>query len=157
MIRICPKCGRKNRVGAAHLAQRVRCGACKTIMAPVSEPIEADTQIFDDVLRDATVPVLVDFWAAWCGPCRLVTPEVKRTAEAVAGRGLVLKVDTDQYPEIAARYNVLGIPNFVVLKNGQVIAQQAGARGHEELTRLIDDASVGTTGTTGTSGTKGPR
>jgi thioredoxin 2 len=157
MIRICPNCGRKNRVGAAHLGRQVRCGACKTIMEPVAEPIDADAQLFDDVLREAKVPILVDFWAAWCGPCRLAASEVQRTAAAVAGRGLVLKVDTDRHPEIAARYNVQGIPNFVVLKNGRVITQQAGVVGHAELTRLIDVASVGTTGPAGTSGAKGPQ
>jgi thioredoxin 2 len=87
----------------------------------------------------------------------MAAPEVQRTAAAVAGRGLVLKVDTDRHPDIAARYNVQGIPNFVVLREGRVVAQEAGVRGHEELIRLIDKVSVGTTGTAGTSGTKGPR
>jgi thioredoxin 2 len=140
MIRVCPKCGRKNRVGAAHLARQVRCGACKTTIEPIAEPIDADAQTFDEMLRDARVPVLVDFWAAWCGPCRMAAPEVQRTALEVAGRGLVLKVDTDKYPEIAARYNVQGIPNFVVLKDGQVVAQQAGVIGSAELKKMIHAA-----------------
>lgn len=140
MIRLCPKCERKNRVGAAHLAGQVRCGACKTTIAPVAEPIEADAETFDEVLRDARVPVLVDFWAAWCTPCRLVAPEVKRTALEVAGRGLVLKVDTEAHPEVAARYNVQGIPNFVVLKDGQVVSQHAGVVGSAELKRMLDAA-----------------
>ena len=137
MIRVCPSCGRKNRVGTAHLAREVRCGACKTAIGPIAEPIDADAQLFDDVLREARVPVLVDFWAAWCGPCRLAAPEVKRTALEVAGRGLVLKVDTEAHPEIAARYHVQGIPNFVVLKGGQVVSQQAGVVGSAELKKMI--------------------
>ena len=137
MIRVCPKCGRKNRVGAAHLARQVRCGACKTTIEPVAEPIDADARTFDEVLRDARVPVLVDFWAPWCGPCRMAAPEVHRTALEVADRGLVLKVDTDKYPEIAARYNVQGIPNFVVLKDGQVVAQQAGVVNYVRLKEMV--------------------
>ncbi|HYN06115.1 MAG TPA: thioredoxin domain-containing protein [Vicinamibacterales bacterium] len=142
MIRPCPACGKKNRVGAAHLAQQVRCGACKALIEPVSQPIDADAELFDDLLRHARVPVLVDFWASWCGPCRAAAPEVQRTAATVAGRALVVKVDTDRHPDIAARYHVQGIPNFVVLKHGRLVAQKAGLLSHADLTRLIDAAAV---------------
>jgi thioredoxin 2 len=137
LIRVCAKCQRKNRVGVAHLASQVRCGACKTPLEPIASPIDADPEIFDDVLSQVHVPVLIDFWAAWCGPCRVAAPEVERTAREVAGRALVLKVDTDKYPDIASRYNVQGIPNFVVLKDGQMVAQHAGVVGYAELKQLL--------------------
>jgi thioredoxin 2 len=142
MILTCRGCGQKNRVGASHLTRTVRCGACKADIAPMTEPIDADAALFDEITASATVPVLVDFWAAWCGPCVRAAPEVKQTAAAVAGRALVLKVDTEQHPGIAARYGVASIPNFVVLRDGRPISQHAGLVDHREMTRWIDAAAA---------------
>ena len=142
VIRKCPHCGKSNRIPTTHLADSGRCGACKSPLPPVSEPLEADAGLFDDITQHARVPVLVDFWAPWCGPCRMTAPEVATTAQNMAGRAIVLKVDTDQHPDVASRFGVRGIPNFVVLRDGHVVSQQAGAVTHQQLNRWLEAAEA---------------
>jgi thioredoxin 2 len=113
-------------------------------VGPQSSPwmVEVNERNFEsEVLqRSQKTPVLVDFWADWCGPCHMAAPEVKRLAAEMAGRAIVLKVDTERNPEIASRYGVGGIPNFVVLRNGQVVLQQAGVVPHTEMKRWLEQA-----------------
>jgi thioredoxin 2 len=140
VIRTCTHCGQKNRVSAKHLSSTGRCGACKSPLPPLAEPLAADAALFDEVVQQATVPLLGACWAAWCGPCRAA--EVARTAANMAGQALVLKVDTEANPQLSARFQVRGIPNFVVISGGRTIVQQAGLVDHHQMEQWLRSAAA---------------
>jgi thioredoxin 2 len=102
----CPSCGTKNRLYYERLGQAVRCGQCKHELSAPTAPIDiADSAAFDRVVAQSALPVVVDYWAPWCGPCRMVAPELKKVAERRAGKILVVKVNTEALPDLGGRFD----------------------------------------------------
>lgn len=140
VVRTCPHCQRKNRVPEGHLADTGRCGSCGQPLPPLSAPLETSAEEFRSIVSAARVPILVDFWAEWCGPCRMAAPEVKRVAEDLAGRAIVIKIDTEKYPQLAAEFNVRSIPYFAVFKHGSLVFEQAGLVNHRQMQQWLESA-----------------
>jgi len=138
VVRKCTRCGAENRIPPKHIAHAGKCGKCKTELSPNDAPIDVDESTFDHIVRESPVPVLVDFWAAWCGPCQMAAPEVKHVAHDLAGRAVVLKVNTEESPRLAARYDVRGIPSFAVFRGGKLVQQKAGLVNRTVLRSMVE-------------------
>ena len=136
VIRPCPKCGTANRIAYARLADEGRCGSCKTAFPPLNSPVDVTSPAaFSSLVAQSLLPVVVDFWAPWCGPCNMMAPEFAKAATQAAGEVVFAKVNTDEQQQIASQFGIQGIPAFALIKNGQVVAKTSGA---QPATQLLD-------------------
>ncbi|HSI51971.1 MAG TPA: thioredoxin TrxC [Ideonella sp.] len=123
----CPHCGATNRVPSARLAEDPVCGRCGTALAD-GHPVTLTDANFDAFVRASGLPVVVDFWAEWCGPCRMMAPQFEQAAAQLKGKVVFAKVNSDENPQVSSRYGIRSIPTLLKLQGGQEVARQSGAR-----------------------------
>jgi thioredoxin 2 len=141
LITTCPSCGTKNRLAFDHLGDRIRCGQCKQDLSPPSVPLEAQSsKDFDRLIAESALPVVVDYWAPWCGPCRMVAPELEKVAARTAGRLLVVKVNTDVLSDLGERFRIMSIPTMAVFAEGREVARTTGARPAADIEAFVNQA-----------------
>jgi thioredoxin 2 len=137
LIVVCPQCGTLNRVPQARIAAGGRCGHCHAALFD-GRPIALDSARFERFLANSDVPLLVDLWAPWCGPCRMMAPHFERAAAALEPRFKLVKVNIDEEPEVARRFGVHSIPTVLLLLHGRELGRLAGAHSAAELVRWAE-------------------
>ena len=134
----CAACGKTNRLRYGTLDRQTRCGHCKEMLSPPGAPVTADTaSSFDALISQTPLPVVVDFWAPWCGPCRMMAPEVEKVAQSLSGKGLVVKVDTESVPELGERFLIRSIPTLMIFRDGRVVSRESGARPAADILAIV--------------------
>jgi thioredoxin 2 len=141
IVVLCGNCGQKNRLAYERIGDQVRCANCKRDLRAPAEPMEvASSNDFDRLVAKASIPVVVDYWAPWCGPCRMVAPELAKVAARAAGRFLVVKVNTDALSDLGQRFRIMSIPTLAVFAAGREVARTAGARPANDIEAFVDQA-----------------
>jgi len=143
VLTTCPHCGQKNRIAYEKLGHTARCGQCKQDVRADAMPLEVgSTADFDRLVSHSAVPVVVDYWAPWCGPCRFVAPELEKVARRADGRFLVVKVNTDVLDELGTRHGIRSIPTLAIFKSGREVTRTTGARPAADIERFIAQATT---------------
>jgi thioredoxin 2 len=138
---VCPQCDGVNRVPGARLTDAPRCGTCHQPLLS-GHPLELTTTNFRRHIERNDLPVVVDFWAPWCGPCRGMAPEFERAADGLKGTALLAKVNTESEPDLAGQFGIRSIPTLIAFRGGREIARQAGALSREQIERWARSCSA---------------
>jgi thioredoxin 2 len=137
----CPHCGQKNRIQYERLDKAVRCGQCKSDIPGIAAPLDVDSEEhFNSLIGLSSLPVLVDFWAPWCGPCKIVAPEFAKVAAASAGKLIVAKVNTEEQTSLARRYAIHAIPTMITFLHGKEVGRAAGARPAPAIQEFVSES-----------------
>jgi thioredoxin 2 len=137
----CDNCGQKNRLVWSRLSEPVRCGKCKQELSGAGVPLDISTTAdFDRLIAQSPIPVVVDYWAPWCGPCRMVAPELTKVAARANGRFLIVKVNTDALSDLGQRYGIRSIPTMAIFSGGREVKRTTGARPAADIEAFVAQA-----------------
>lgn len=134
IIQPCPACGSANRIAYARIGQQGRCGTCREELPLIAGPVDiAGIAAWSALVGQSPLPIVIDFWAQWCGPCRMMAPEFAKAAAQAAGEAVFVKVNTEEQPQITSQFRIAGIPAFALMKAGKLIAQTSGFQSASQL------------------------
>ena len=142
---ICPQCQARNRVAESDLAKEVNCGRCKAGLLP-QQPVVLTEASYQRYVAGTELPVVVDYWAPWCGPCRMMAPQFEQAAQAMQGRAVFAKLDTEANPQTGAAQGIRSIPTLAVFVGGREVARQSGAMPAADLQRWVASVLAGQPG-----------
>jgi thioredoxin 2 len=134
----CPSCGATNRLRYQTLGRSARCAKCHAALPQPTTPVDVpDASAFDAAISTSSIPVVVDFWAPWCGPCRMMAPQLATAAQRLAGKALVVKVNTEDNPDLAQRFRIQSIPTLAIFHDGREVTRAVGAQSASAIEALV--------------------